>query len=386
MSESSKMGPWPIGFAMFSMYFGAGNIVFPIALGQYAGNQNIFAIIGLLLTAVFTPFLGLCVMLMYNADYSVFLGRIGKWPGLILAIIIMGLIGPFGAMPRCVTLSFSTLHLYIPSMTAEWFSLIACFVIFVLSYQKSKVMDILGRYLTPVLLLSLGVIIVMGFYNAPSAHNTDHGALNLFTKGFTEGYQTMDIFASIFFAVVVIPAFKQIFGNNLEKHKQGVMRLAIKSSLVGVFLLGFIYTSMSFIASFHAADLVNIPSEQFLGTIANHILGHYAGLVANVAVSLACLTTAISLAVVFAEFLHEEIFKEKVGYTPLLLLTLSINYFFSLLGFSGLIQILFPILVIMCPATVVLILCNMAYKLWGFKYVKTPFYAALVLTLIVQYS
>lgn len=385
MENSSKMGPWSIGFAMFSMYFGAGNIAFPIALGQYAGSNNIYAILGLLLTAVIMPFIGLCVMLMYNGDYKSFLGRIGPIPGFIVAIIIMLIIGPMGAMPRCVSLSYSTINLYVPSLSVEWFSFGACIIIFALSYQKSKVMDILGRYLTPVLLLSLAVIIMLGLWNAPAAAISKRGAGELFAYGLVDGYNTMDIFASIFFAIVVIPAFKQIFGQNLEKKPKAVADLAMKSSLVGVFLLGIIYTSMSFIASYHAADLTGHTPDQYLGAIANHVLGPYAGLIANIAVSLACLTTAISLAVVFAEFLREDIFKGKFGYTPLLLVTIIVNYFFSLLGFSGIVKMVGPALVLLCPATIMLVFCNMAYRLWGFKYVKTPVYGTFAITVLLNY-
>jgi len=385
MQKSSKFAAIPIGLAMFSMYFGAGNIAFPIALGQYAGNKNIYAILGLILTAVIVPFLGLCVMLMFNADYKVFLGRIGKIPAIIVAAVIMALIGPFGAMPRCVSLSFSTMQLYFPNMQAIWYCAFAGLVIFILSYQKSKVMDILGTFLTPILLLSLAVIIVLGFYNAPAAVRTDHIPSEIFFRGLKQGLNTMDIFASIFFAMVVIPAFKQIIGNDLESQPRKVAKLAIKSSLVGVTLLGVIYTSMSFIAAAHTNDLIGMTPDKYLGAIANHILGPMAGLVANIAVSLACLTTAISLAVVFAEYLRCEIFQEKVGYAPLLALTVVVNYFFSLLGFSGIVNLVFPILVALCPATIVLIVCNMAYRLWGFKYVKIPVYGTFILTLVMTY-
>jgi len=102
------------GLAMFSMFFGAGNVVFPLAMGQYAQDKNFFAILGLLITAVGVPFLGLMSMTLFDGDYRKFFGRIGKIPGFIIALAIMALIGPFGAMPRVIALSYSTAKNFFP--------------------------------------------------------------------------------------------------------------------------------------------------------------------------------------------------------------------------------------------------------------------------------
>src|SRR5262245_48888774 len=104
-----KSSVWSTGLAMFSMFFGAGNIVFPLALGQFTQDKTFFGISGLLLTAVLVPLMGLIAMLLFEGDYRTFFQRIGKLPGFFLAVLILGLIGPFGAVPRCITMSFSTL-------------------------------------------------------------------------------------------------------------------------------------------------------------------------------------------------------------------------------------------------------------------------------------
>ena len=88
------------GFAMFSMFFGAGNVVFPLDLGRTAGHMNFYAIAGLLITAVGVPFTGLLTMFLFEGNYTKFFERIGKVPGFVLAAFIMALIGPFYAMPR----------------------------------------------------------------------------------------------------------------------------------------------------------------------------------------------------------------------------------------------------------------------------------------------
>src|SRR5688572_6620310 len=122
MQNSARSNTIATGLAMFSMFFGAGNVVFPLAIGQYAQDKNIFAIIGLLITAVGVPFLGLISMTLFDGDYRRFFARMGKIPGFLSALVIMGLIGPFGALPRCIALSYSTVSTYIPGVSLSLFS------------------------------------------------------------------------------------------------------------------------------------------------------------------------------------------------------------------------------------------------------------------------
>src|SRR5665647_1655937 len=102
MPQANKSPIIATGLAMFSMFFGAGNVVFPLALGQIAQDKNFFAILGMLVTAVGVPFAGLIAMTLFNGDYRKFFARMGAVPGFIVVAIIMGLIGPFGAIPRCI--------------------------------------------------------------------------------------------------------------------------------------------------------------------------------------------------------------------------------------------------------------------------------------------
>src|SRR5262245_5287910 len=90
---------WSTGLAMFAMFFGAGNIVFPLALGQFTQDKNFYGILGLVVTAVLVPLLGLLSMLLYEGNYASFFQRIGKIPGFCLTLLILGLIGPFGGIP-----------------------------------------------------------------------------------------------------------------------------------------------------------------------------------------------------------------------------------------------------------------------------------------------
>src|ERR1700727_336927 len=109
MNKVLKSEAISIGIAMFSMFFGAGNIIYPLAVGQYAGDKNLFAMLGLILTAAVMPIAGVIAMILFDGNYRQFFGRLGRIPGFLLALIIISLLGPLGSAPRCIALSYSTI-------------------------------------------------------------------------------------------------------------------------------------------------------------------------------------------------------------------------------------------------------------------------------------
>jgi len=373
------------GLAMFSMFFGAGNVVFPLAMGQYAQDKNFFAILGLLITAVGVPFLGLMSMTLFDGDYRKFFGRIGKIPGFIIALAIMALIGPFGAMPRVIALSYSTAKIFFPSITLLYFSGGSCLLIYLLTYKRSRILDILGYVLTPLLLLSLIVLIVKGLMISNPPEAGDISALTTFFYGLQEGYNTMDLMGAFFFSSVVILCLKKELHPEDQKDFRHLIKMTFKASCIGASLLALIYIGSSYLAAYNSEILASVPKDEILAALALQILGPNAGFIAIIAVALACLTTAIALAAVFAEFLHEDITFKKIGYGPCLILTLAATFLMSTLDFSGIMKFLAPILIVCYPALIVLSLTNILYKLYGFKPVLTPVIIVLLLSLAVYF-
>lgn len=372
-----------IGLAMFSMFFGAGNVVFPLYLGQYAKDHNTYAILGLLITAVAMPFAGLISITLYDGNYRDFFGRIGKIPGFILSLFIMGLIGPFGALPRCIALSYSTMKLYFPDFNLQLFSLISCLIIFIFTVKRTRIIDILGKFLTPLLLISLLIIIIKGILNSPVVNsNPSHSKLDFFLIGINEGYQTMDLLGAFFFSSVILACLKESSVGE-EKNYKNLIILSLKASAIGAFLLSIIYIGFSFVAAFQSRSLVDIPKDQLVGMISIQVLGPYAGIIASLAVALACLTTAIALASVFAEFVYEDLTNFRLPYEWSLLVTLAIAYFVSTLNFTGIAAFLTPILQICYPALIILSALNILYKVYGFKPVKIPVFFVFIVSLLV---
>jgi len=381
MAHGEKSVIIATGLAMFSMFFGAGNVVFPLALGQIAQDQNFYAILGMLITAVGVPFVGLMAMMLFDGDYDAFFARIGKLPGFLVVLFIMGLIGPFGAIPRCIALSYSTAKIFLPDVfSLPVFSIISCMVIWLFTIKRNSIIDTLGYVLTPLLIGSLAIIIVKGVFTAPSAPETDHGVLMIFLKGLRDGYQTMDLLGAFFFSSVIIECLRDGMDyKNVSHHR--LMKTIFKSVMIGAFLLSITYIGFSYVAAFHSETLEGIPSDELISLVAIHILGPNAAIVACLAVVLACLTTAIALTAVFAEFIHKDIAFDKINYNSSLILTLIAAFLVSTLDFKGIVGLLAPILQICYPALLVLSLLNIFYKLYDFKPVKAPVLITLILSI-----
>lgn len=382
MEQTKKPHIIATGLAMFSMFFGAGNVVFPLALGQLAQDKNIYAILGMLVTAVAVPFAGLIAMTLYDGDYRRFFERIGKIPGFTVAAIIMALIGPFGAIPRCIALSYSTAKMFIPFISLPVFSFFSCIIIWLFTFRRSTIVDVLGYYLTPLLLLSLLVIIFKGLFFSPEAPQSTEASLSMFLKGLNDGYQTMDLIGAFFFSSVIISSLKKGIDPDCQKQTKQLMLLTLKASCIGAFLLAAIYVGFSYVAAYNSAVLKGVQADELIGIIANHILGPHLAIIACIAVALACLTTAIALSTVFAEFIHIDIARDKIGYNTSLLITLAVAFFVSTLNFTGIANFLTPILYLCYPALIVLSLLNIMYKLFRFEPIKLPVLFVFIATII----
>ncbi len=373
------------GLAMFAMFFGAGNVVYPLAVGHLAQDAHFLGILGLLITAVGVPFLGLISVILYGGDYDAFFGRLGKWPGFILALLILALIGPFGALPRTITLSFATTKMFYPTLSLPIFSFTSCIIIYLLTVRKNKIVELIGSFLTPLLLVSLAIIIVKGIITGVS-HPSALTKGQAFLTGLNEGYQTMDLLATPFFSAIIVGAIAMGASKTGDTSPKAIVKESLKASLIGAIALSVIYIGLGMVASHWSLLLNQTKPEAYLGALAIEILGPYAGVIACFAVALACLTTAIALAAVFADFLQKDIFQDRIGFGACLIVTLVISYFFSTLEFTGIMAFLAPILMVFYPALITLAIFNMLYKLTGLKWVKTPtaivFLVSLLLTLI----
>ncbi|MGV8980509.1 branched-chain amino acid transport system II carrier protein, partial [Clostridium sp.] len=299
-----------IGFALFAMFFGAGNLIFPPLLGKAAGSAFFASIIGFLITGVGLPLAGVIACAKINGTYDKMANRVGKKFAIITGIALILVIGPLFAIPRTAATTFELgIHPIFPSISQNiavilYFSIALAFVL-----KPSSIIDNIGKILTPVLLLMLSVIIFKGIIDpiGPIVNTSYKGGLS---KALIEGYQTMDAMASVIFAGIVITSVK----SKGYKNATDIMKMTIKSALVAVAGLTFVYgglmylgtqTSTLFPADIARTKLVTELVKLDLGSIGSVVLG--------LCVALACLTTAIGLLASGAEF-FAKISKNKIPY------------------------------------------------------------------------
>lgn len=368
---------------MFSMFFGAGNITFPLIIGQVVEGGLLWALIGLIITAVLVPFSGLFAITLFKGSYETFFNRIGKTPGLVVAVILLAILGPFGAVPRCVTLTYSTLNLYFTDLHLLSFSAVSCALIFFCSWKKSRIVDLMGYILSPLLVLFLFVIIIKGSIFSASIPLGESHVTHPFLYGLKEGYNTMDLLAAFFFSSLIYHRLKQ--QSRQEHEHKDLLLPVLKASIIGASLLGIIYIGFSYVAAHQSEALQNTPIDQLLGRVGALVLGHHAGLIVSFSIALTCLTTAIALTVISAEFLQKRLSNGRLSYEWSLAFILITTVAVSALKFQGIVELLSPVLQVLYPALLVLCLCNIMHKLFHFKPIKVPVYFMFVLMLYIQY-
>ena len=356
------------GFALFSMFFGAGDLIWPLILGGSAGDKNIYALIGFLLTGIVLPLLGLMAMMLFKGDHKAFFSRLGVI-GAILFFIIQALLGPIATIPRLITLSFANLKPYLP-LSLEGFILLSCIGLLFISYKKHRIIDILGFILTPLLLISLGGILLVGFFFAPDPQICEKAPLLAVKEGLFIGYNTMNLIAAFLFAPLVL----NHFCGEQTTQRQAFKKM-IQASVIAIGLLGLIYTGLTFMGSFYTPLLPAHSPEERFGFLAQFILGPWGACFSCLTIALACLTTAIPLVTISAEYIRTDLLKGKGGYLGLFL-TLAISGVIAHLGFMGIAAFLSPILQIIYPGMIVLSVLNIGTVLYQMKPTKLPIYAA----------
>jgi len=368
-----------LSLAIFCLLFGAGNLIYPLAMGRSAGNLTPFGMIGFFITAIFLPLAGLVGMILFDGNYRSFFYRLGTFAGSFLISLSMLIIGPVVVIPRCVTLAYTMVAPFIPiaflrqitPFSSFIFSCLFLSLAAALAYRKSRVVTVLGNIIAPMLLGSTILIIGKGIISAKTAIVSSLPALTLFKTGFMMGYQTLDLLGTIFFASIIISILKQ-----MSSIKDNVNTLAItglKAGLIGLSLLACVYIGMGFLGAFHSHDCLNVDPGELFRLISFSLLQANGAAIISITVFLACLSTVVGLSPVVADYIKMALFNNRINYLSALIITLLLSIPLSTVGLSYVLMIAGgPIVYILYPTLIVLTLCNIAYKMYGFSYVKFP--------------
>lgn len=366
------------GLAMFAMFFGSGNLVFPLELGVIAGDQYLTSSFGFIITGVLMPFLGLYSVMLYEGDRNKYFSPLGAKPAFALTIIMLSLMGPFGVLPRCILVAFGAFKAIYPTFPLVFFSLFFSAVVVMIVWKENHFVPIIGKVLGPVKISVILLIIIAAIAYSPTSLNHDP-ELRPFYTGILEGYQTMDLPAAFFFSVTIMA-----YLNKVVKNKDQVLKLGIYSSLVGGGLIAIIYFLFTNLGAHYASYLSDSNPEEYLAAITDAALGRSAAVIFAVMMFFACLTTASTLCKLFAELVHKDISEGKVSWHQSVMLTIAISFVLSLTGFGAISSFLKVILAHVYPALIVFTLASIYARYRPFPYIKYLFWATFAYEVISQ--
>lgn len=363
-----------VSLTLFAIFFGAGNMIFPPAMGQLAGTNFIHALAGFLVTDAGIAILGMIGVVLVGNSMSDLGGLVSKKFAVVLSVGVYLLIGPLFALPRTGSVSFELALLpYVPQHNAWIFSLLFTAGFFLLTYYLSsnpnKVVDVVGKYMTPILLISIVMIFVGCIFTNPvnsemiqygtiGAPQQDYASIPFF-KGMIEGYNALDGPAGLAFAIIVINAIRS-YGIT---DKKSIVKYTIFSGLGAAFFLAVVYFMLTYAGAITSTSFSN--GGALLHALTSSLFGNVGGVILGIAVLLACLTTSIGLTTAFSDY-FKELFP-SVSYKKIAAAVCIFSFVISNVGLSQLITISLPVLMMIYPISVVLILLSFMKKYIGHR-------------------
>ena len=347
-----------VGFALFAMFFGAGNLIFPPYLGVVSGSKWGIAFLGFLFADAGLSLLVIISLTKFNGEMDALFNRVGKGFAAVMGSVIVICIGPLIAVPRTAATTYEVgiLPTIGPGFNRIIFSIIFFAIVLALTIKPSKVVDIVGQFLTPVLLISLAILIIKGAVS-PLGQMSDKVLIEggLFSRGIKEGYQTLDslgafVFASIIIASLVDKGYKE------EKIKIKATIMAGVVAAVGMLLVygGLAYLGAT-VSSNYGAD---IDSTALLVAITYRLMGNTGKILLAIMIALACLTTAIGVTSSCGLF-FSRLSKNKFSYKKVVLTVCILSAIVSNFGVTQILSFALPILLVVYPGALTLVVLGL---------------------------
>ena len=352
-----------IASMLFGMFFGAGNLIFPVYMGQMAGRSMWPALIGFIITGVGLPLLGVAALgISRSSGLFELSGHIGRPYGYFFTCALYLTIGPFFAIPRCATTSFTVgIEQIIPqgsdklSLYLLLFSLAFFVAALLFSLYPGKIMVWVGKILNPAFLLFLGILVVVTLVNPGAAIAEvepagDYATVPFF-EGFIEGYNTLDALASLAFGIVVVNVIRGLGVEDGDAVASNTVRAGIFSCL----LMAVIYFFVTLIGVHSRGVIASAENGGVaLAQIAKHYLGAPGLIVLAATVTLACLKTSVGLITSCAET-FAGMFK-GLSYRAWAIIFSVVAFGFANFGLSNIISYSLPLLLFLYPLAITLIL------------------------------
>lgn len=364
MTDSRRHAPFFVtllvtSFMLFSMFFGAGNLIFPPQLGAEAGSSFAPAIVGFLVAGVALPVLAIIAIAMSGTNVRDLAGRAGKVFGIAFPVVAYLSIGAFYALPRTGAVSFSTAVQPITGWDSLWasaaFNAVFFAIAFFLAYNPSEIVTKLGQYLTPALLVLLVVLVVLavGNFHEPGGAPTGGYESLPAGAGLLQGYLTMDSIAALAFGIVVISALKY---RGIPEGKTLTRYTIVAGAGAGV-LLAIIYLGLGLIGNRMPHALNYSDGAQLLADAALQTMGFPGQVIFGLIVLLACMTTAVGLIAATSEFFH--LLLPGISYLAWAVVFSLMSFGLATAGLQTVLTVAAPVVEFIYPPAITLILLTL---------------------------
>ncbi len=384
MKKKQRLDIMVIGFALFAMFFGAGNMIFPPKLGLETGSRWAVGFASFTFADAGLALVTILAMIRGTGNLSGITQRVGRLPSMLLGVSVFLCVGPLMAVPRTAASTFELGVAPVFHTDARViFAIVFFAVVFALSVRPSKVIDIIGKFLTPALYVALLVMIVRGIVN-PVGAVMDTGATGAFATGITAGYQTMDVFGAIIFTVLITQTLSERKYEGKDRFK-----VVVRSGLVAVVGLTIVYGGLAYLgATASSVYDTSIGQSELLINIMSANMGRAGVVLLGIVVALACLTTAIGLTSSAASY-FSDLTKNKVSYKLFVAVICVFSAVVSNFGIDTIVSFSSPILTVVYPAVLTLIaLSFFDHKIkndWVFKCATAGALVVSLLTVLSQY-
>ena len=344
-----------VGFALFSMFFGAGNVVFPPYLGMESGPQWLLGFSAYFIADIGLALLGVFALLRVGSSEAVTL-RLGKIPAELLMCAIILCIGPMVAIPRTSATTFEmAIAPNIPDVSPVLFSVLFFALILALCIKESAVVDIVGKVLTPLLLVGLFAIIIKGIVTPLGEIAALPQIANAAVTGIKAGYQTMDALAALPFGIIVL---QSVTAKGYDSGRKQFRVVGGAAVLAGVLLLC-VYMGLAYLGATVSAQYTSdIGRAQLIMALVEALMGKVGVILFGVVVGLACVTTAIALTSSAAAY-FAELCRGKVSYKVFVIAICVFSAVVSNLGLDRIVAVAAPVLDVIYPPTLVLIFISL---------------------------
>ena len=357
---------------LFGMFFGAGNLIFPVRMGQMSGANVAPAILGFLITGIGLPLLGVAALgLSRSSGLYDLSGKVDRRYALFFTCLLYLTIGPFFAIPRCANTSFTVgletmlpqgadLRLFLLLFTAVFFSVTLVFSLF-----PGKILIWVGKILNPIFLAFLAVLVVVALASptiaigevAPQGNYAAHP----FATGFLEGYNTMDALAGLAFGIVVVQVIRDLGVTDAGAVAGSTVRAGVFSCL----FMAVIYIAVTLVGTVSRGAFATAENGGIaLAQIAEFHLGKPGLLILAATVTFACLKTSVGLVTSCAET-FAALFPKGPKYRTWAILFTAASFLFANFGLDTIISWSIPVLMFLYPLAITLIVLALCGKLFA---------------------